>query len=678
MLQYLVPQRGIRMVWVDAICINQTSLAERADQVKKMGHIYSQCSHVFLWLGDDVVDPWSGTHPKRRRFHELFSNKAAGSRYKIRELLKRRYFHRVWVIQELVLGPRVVIPIGDAVFWADGRASSNLRHTETESNAWGWDDIEAPWLRYIGQGAVPSESFVQFMALARRNQASDPRDRIFGLFGLSPTSEDTLRPDYTLSFQHVFIGFVAYTLLSRGDLSLLHRAAATAAPEWMPSWLPDWRQNDAWEYIFDMRDQGDLGWETAEKNFEPLLDQWKSLNYSYSRITRLVPGFAPPHMNQEEEPAGVIPPDIWDEKLLETPLEMPQTTLSEEESREPEVERNTGRLSIDLRRITSIHHLPEPIGPDVYEIKSRGGWFQLYRFFCLMSGYPLDKIVRRGDEIWALEHSPDSATFLILRKVAGPRSFRLVATCWHLGLSTHVSEVPGGIVWTEELQVHLQDDLRRLSLEGSDEIIPLEEPEVLFPGSQGLLFRDMVTFPLRCAEEDQFAAGAFPKMWEDVYLGLISPEFKPRIANGECFLTIGAEKHEKVAQLTLQRDQATNLMPWEEVMPGKQHEATSHSNPSSTGSETVVLKRSLNSIEHDLKQFFRTHEDLEKYLRKCLRLLYAFDRNDGPALLMARIFKGSASDIEGKWPMPRRRKDMCNTIGLAFNLEGGIHRISIV
>jgi hypothetical protein len=40
-----------RILWVDAICINQLDLAERSQQVGLMRRIYSQASNVVIWLG---------------------------------------------------------------------------------------------------------------------------------------------------------------------------------------------------------------------------------------------------------------------------------------------------------------------------------------------------------------------------------------------------------------------------------------------------------------------------------------------------------------------------------------------------------------------------------------------------------------------------------------------------
>jgi hypothetical protein len=44
------------LMWIDAICINQTDPAERASQVLLMDEIYSKASRVIVWLGKDESD----------------------------------------------------------------------------------------------------------------------------------------------------------------------------------------------------------------------------------------------------------------------------------------------------------------------------------------------------------------------------------------------------------------------------------------------------------------------------------------------------------------------------------------------------------------------------------------------------------------------------------------------
>jgi hypothetical protein len=53
MLQYFL---GVRYLWVDAICINQTDLAERSQQVGLMNAIYRSADSVIAWLGPEADD----------------------------------------------------------------------------------------------------------------------------------------------------------------------------------------------------------------------------------------------------------------------------------------------------------------------------------------------------------------------------------------------------------------------------------------------------------------------------------------------------------------------------------------------------------------------------------------------------------------------------------------------
>lgn len=43
--------KGIKLLWADAICINQKDPIERGAQVQLMSRIYSQADRVLLWLG---------------------------------------------------------------------------------------------------------------------------------------------------------------------------------------------------------------------------------------------------------------------------------------------------------------------------------------------------------------------------------------------------------------------------------------------------------------------------------------------------------------------------------------------------------------------------------------------------------------------------------------------------
>jgi hypothetical protein len=50
-LRRLALPKKSRLLWVDSICIDQTSIPERNQQVKLMGEIYGSAQRVLIWLG---------------------------------------------------------------------------------------------------------------------------------------------------------------------------------------------------------------------------------------------------------------------------------------------------------------------------------------------------------------------------------------------------------------------------------------------------------------------------------------------------------------------------------------------------------------------------------------------------------------------------------------------------
>lgn len=56
-LRHLRPSGCGRTLWIDAICIDQHNLDERAQQVRIMGRIYAQAACVLVWLGRGASEP---------------------------------------------------------------------------------------------------------------------------------------------------------------------------------------------------------------------------------------------------------------------------------------------------------------------------------------------------------------------------------------------------------------------------------------------------------------------------------------------------------------------------------------------------------------------------------------------------------------------------------------------
>ncbi|KAF8850370.1 heterokaryon incompatibility, partial [Acephala macrosclerotiorum] len=106
-----------RILWVDAICIDQSNNKERGHQVAQMSEIYAQATNVRLWLGLDDKDG-----SVRATFDHLKNWRRIGHRHRLshptrhlQELCTRPYWSRLWIIQEIVLATRITVQCGYSI-----------------------------------------------------------------------------------------------------------------------------------------------------------------------------------------------------------------------------------------------------------------------------------------------------------------------------------------------------------------------------------------------------------------------------------------------------------------------------------------------------------------------------------------------------------------------------------
>ena len=243
MLYHLRPARGVRSVWVDAICINQRDVTERGAQVATMRTIFQRSLRVFVYLGRDIVGPPStdrAAPPPRYDLHEISKIKPRAVA-DLKALLHLRYFTRVWVIQELLTSPGAIIPLEGAEFIA---GPLTARFIEKNDNSWHWSSTSTPWMQYINSRSLMQEKgLFNVLKMTRDSYSTDPRDKVFGVLGLvmDNVSLAGLKPDYSLSSVHIYIGVFAYTLIKLERVEVLICAAGEMATSPLPSWLPDWR-----------------------------------------------------------------------------------------------------------------------------------------------------------------------------------------------------------------------------------------------------------------------------------------------------------------------------------------------------------------------------------------------------------------------------------------------------
>jgi hypothetical protein len=104
-----------RVFWIDALCINQTDVAERNEQVSKMKLVYQRAQGVASWLGDEYDDS-RGAFELLRAFRQLGVQKSlydgpepwtlamtlpsssVQKTHAIIKLFRREYWRRAWVV----------------------------------------------------------------------------------------------------------------------------------------------------------------------------------------------------------------------------------------------------------------------------------------------------------------------------------------------------------------------------------------------------------------------------------------------------------------------------------------------------------------------------------------------------------------------------------------------------
>ncbi|KAL8419087.1 hypothetical protein RB594_002334 [Gaeumannomyces avenae] len=111
-----------RMLWVDAICINQADTSERSRQVRLMSRIFSQATRVVAWIvnydrGDSPPTPNPAVVAMNLLASDCnihWSDERLGlpGILGISQLFKTEWWFRVWTVQEAVVAQSLIYVLG--------------------------------------------------------------------------------------------------------------------------------------------------------------------------------------------------------------------------------------------------------------------------------------------------------------------------------------------------------------------------------------------------------------------------------------------------------------------------------------------------------------------------------------------------------------------------------------
>ncbi|KAK1654096.1 heterokaryon incompatibility protein-domain-containing protein [Colletotrichum phormii] len=238
-----------RILWADAICIDQSNVLERGHQVGWMGEVYKHANEVLCWLGhvEHTTSPilallekfkrevpqkawkgwsvddhgwrgvWERVHvdPTRHDYHS-----------QLKDLMANAWFSRVWILQEVANARRT--SIGCSEGWIDGKAfamAPSLLNVDPGTQCQAVIDI-MPGPTRSSSWWAQKPNICSLLWRFRESQATDPRDRLYALLGLASDLKGKIRrlkADYTISEEAVARDVLSYLYGSDMSIGTINR-----------------------------------------------------------------------------------------------------------------------------------------------------------------------------------------------------------------------------------------------------------------------------------------------------------------------------------------------------------------------------------------------------------------------------------------------------------------------
>jgi hypothetical protein len=247
MLRNLRRPRSDRQLWIDSIAINQADLLEKESQVKQMGVIYADASRVLIWLGPESDSEESVQN-------ENDDNITQSALEPSIELIKRSWFHRRWVIQEVGLASEAIMVCGTKSIEFQEfvcRIERLQRLSETSSVAFiPTDKTVIERLRAMAnlqlscRGQFLPRRLLDLLLNFAAAKCSDDRDILYALNSLSMSP---LSISYRVPTEDLYMSFAYSEVMQTPSILLSVAGAHPTSSKSLPSWTPDWRVTPIYE-----------------------------------------------------------------------------------------------------------------------------------------------------------------------------------------------------------------------------------------------------------------------------------------------------------------------------------------------------------------------------------------------------------------------------------------------
>ncbi|KAJ2901293.1 HET-domain-containing protein [Zalerion maritima] len=150
-----------KMVWVDAICIDQSSNLEKSHQIPMMDKIYGKAANVRVWLGSggDAAFKFIREEVLPSLNIETVCQRLGASQKleELSDLMQRPWFSRRWVVQEIALARSAIIHCGsNQMRWKDFAVAVELfvdaeKKTHSPSMAMNQSLLIPNWFDYVSE-----------------------------------------------------------------------------------------------------------------------------------------------------------------------------------------------------------------------------------------------------------------------------------------------------------------------------------------------------------------------------------------------------------------------------------------------------------------------------------------------------------------------------------------------
>ncbi|KAK8043337.1 HET-domain-containing protein [Apiospora rasikravindrae] len=200
-----------RVLWIDALCIDQSNAGERNHQVGRMRDIYSNAETVRVWLGlasktSSIAMSWIDELASRHRSSLGVPGRLSDStpercrrsqtrRWKaLRSLLERPYWRRVWIVQEIVLAEKLRLQCGEdesrwegLVHLLEPRGRKRIFEPRASRDTIGLirDSLPARIQSLRRVYRLRGCRLQEVLEATRDSLYTDPRDRVYGLLGIA-------------------------------------------------------------------------------------------------------------------------------------------------------------------------------------------------------------------------------------------------------------------------------------------------------------------------------------------------------------------------------------------------------------------------------------------------------------------------------------------------------------